>query len=266
MRPNGLRVTRVRVPARRGRRDLREPAQRDERRRRAVPQGGQRRLPARLVVRPRVQPGRRRAAAPGRRQGRPARGRRGPGGGHLARDGGRVHAAARPHRLPHPAGRPGADRVAARARHRALRPRRRRQLPHLHRRRGRPGHGARPGGQRQDAPLRRVQRRRDDPGARGRGRPSSCRAWPPRWRRPASRSGPTSGCARIVPDAVPATEEDFATEFLGAGGGHRGGRRRRRRHRRTSPATARATPRRSSPPTWRRPTASWPRSTRRRCW
>ena len=51
---------------RRGRRDLREPAQRDERRRRAVPQGRQRRLPARLVVRPRLEPrrGRRCCAGP----------------------------------------------------------------------------------------------------------------------------------------------------------------------------------------------------------
>ena len=38
--------------ARRGRRHLREPPQRDQRRRRAVPQGGQRRLPAWLVVAP----------------------------------------------------------------------------------------------------------------------------------------------------------------------------------------------------------------------
>ena len=72
-------------------------------------------------------------------------------------------------RLPHPPGRAGAHRVAARARHRALRPRRRRQLPHLHRRRGRPRHGARPGGERQDAPLRRLQRGGDDPRARARG-------------------------------------------------------------------------------------------------
>ena len=35
----------------------------------------------------RVQPGRRRAAAPGRGQGRPARGRGGARGGHVARDG-----------------------------------------------------------------------------------------------------------------------------------------------------------------------------------
>ena len=69
-------------PARGGRRHLREPAQRHERRRRAVPQGGQRRLPARLVLGHRLQPGRRRAAAAGGRQGRPARGRRGPGRGH----------------------------------------------------------------------------------------------------------------------------------------------------------------------------------------
>ena len=35
-----------------------------------------------------------------------------------------------------------------------------------------------------------------------------------RWARPASRSGPTSGRCAHLPGAVPATEEDFATEFL----------------------------------------------------
>ena len=50
VRPNGLRVTRVRVPLGVVGRHLREPAQRHERRRRAVPQGRERRLPARLVL------------------------------------------------------------------------------------------------------------------------------------------------------------------------------------------------------------------------
>ena len=69
-------------PARRRRRDLREPTERDERRRRAVPQGGQRRLPARLVLGHRLQPGRGRAAAAGRGEGGAARGRRGARRGH----------------------------------------------------------------------------------------------------------------------------------------------------------------------------------------
>ncbi len=57
-----------------------------------------------------------------------------PRGGHIARDGRAVHAAARRHRLPHPEGRQGAHRSDARARHGALRPRRRRQLPRVRRR------------------------------------------------------------------------------------------------------------------------------------
>ena len=50
-RPNGLRIAAGAGAARRGRHHLREPAQRDQRRRRAVPQVGQRRLPAGLVGR-----------------------------------------------------------------------------------------------------------------------------------------------------------------------------------------------------------------------
>ena len=61
--------------ARRGCDHLREPAQRHERRRRAVHQGGQRRVPAGLVGRDRVQPGDRGGAARRAGQGRPARGR-----------------------------------------------------------------------------------------------------------------------------------------------------------------------------------------------
>ncbi len=46
VRPNGLRIEKVRVPLGRRGHHLREPAQRDQRRRRPVPEVGQRRLPA----------------------------------------------------------------------------------------------------------------------------------------------------------------------------------------------------------------------------
>ena len=52
-RPNGLRISRVRVPLGRRGDHLREPPQRHQRRRRAVPEGGQRRVPAGLVRRDR---------------------------------------------------------------------------------------------------------------------------------------------------------------------------------------------------------------------
>ena len=105
-----------------------------------------------------------------RGEGGPARGRRGPGGGHLARDRGRLHAPAGSHRLPHPSWRPGPDRLAPGERHRPVRARRGRQLPRLRRCGGRSLHGAGHRGQRQDAPLRGVQRGRDDPGPCRRGR------------------------------------------------------------------------------------------------
>ena len=55
-RPNGLRIRRVRVPLGRGGHHLREPPQRHQRCRRAVPQVGQRRLPAGLVGGHRLEP------------------------------------------------------------------------------------------------------------------------------------------------------------------------------------------------------------------
>ena len=77
------------------------------------------------------------------------------------------------------------------------------------------------------------------------GRRAAAAAGRARWARPGSRSGATSGCARLLPSATPATEDDFASEFLApvvamavvddVGGGHRT----------TSPVTARVTPRRS---------------------
>ena len=73
VRPNGLRVAAGAGAARRGGDHLREPAQRDERRRRAVPQGGQRRLPAGLGRRPsRSNIAIAAALRDGLRQGRPA--------------------------------------------------------------------------------------------------------------------------------------------------------------------------------------------------
>ena len=63
VRPNGLRVRAGAGAARRGRDHLREPAQRDQRRRRAVPQVGQRRAAAGLVVGHRLQRGHRRRPA-----------------------------------------------------------------------------------------------------------------------------------------------------------------------------------------------------------
>ena len=78
-----------------------------------------------------------------------------------------------------PRGGPVADRLDAGARHRALRDRRRRQLPRLRGRRRRPGHGRGHRGQRQDPAARRVQR--------GRVAPRPPRRWPrpscPAWRR-----------------------------------------------------------------------------------
>ena len=59
----------------------------------------------------------------------------GPGRGHQPGVGRRVHAPPRRHRLPHPPGRAVAHRHHPGARHRALRDRRRRQLPRLRRRR-----------------------------------------------------------------------------------------------------------------------------------
>ena len=147
------------------------------------------------------------------------------------------------HRLPDPAGRPGADRVAARARHGALRARRRRELPRLRRRRGRPRHGARPRRQRQDPALRRVQRGRDAPGPRGvaGGVPAAGR----RRARTGSRSAATSAARAIAArrGAGHARRTSPPSSWT------RWWRSRwsttSTRPSTTSPATARATPRRS---------------------
>ena len=138
--PNGLQIERVRVPLGVVGDHLREPAQRHQRRRRALPEVGQRRAPARLV-------GARCARTSpiadvlrdGARQGRAAR-RRG-----AARRG---HRATRPRSSSCssrdyvdcliPRGGPVAHPEHPRQRHRARHHRRRRQLPRLRRRRRRP--------------------------------------------------------------------------------------------------------------------------------
>ena len=67
-------------------------------------------------------------------------------------------------------------------------------------------------GQRQDPAARGVQRRRDAArprrGGRGLPAPGAPRPWP------GSSWWATSGRGRVLPDVAPATEEDFATEFL----------------------------------------------------
>ena len=103
-RPNGLQIERGPGAARRGRDHLREPAQRHQRRRRAVPQVGQRRAPARVVgarcARTSRSPP---CCATALAKARPARRRGDARRRHRARGRGRGHAAHRLRRLPHPA-------------------------------------------------------------------------------------------------------------------------------------------------------------------
>ena len=100
VRPNGSAHRARAGAARRRRHHLREPAQRHLRRRRAVPQVGQRSVPARLVGRRAVQPGDRGRAARRRDQGGSAGRRRHARRRHVTRGRGGVHASARRHRLP----------------------------------------------------------------------------------------------------------------------------------------------------------------------
>ncbi len=99
-------------------------------------------------------------AARGAAEGRPARRRVGAGGGHHARDGHRVHASAGVDRLSDPARRAVADPFDPRPRDRAVRHRRRRQLPRVRGRFRRSRHGSRDRRQRQDATSVGVQRGR----------------------------------------------------------------------------------------------------------
>ncbi len=145
-------------PPRGGGCHLREPAQRHERRGRAVSEGGQCHHAAGLVERGAVERGHRGLSARGARQGRAARGRRRERGRHEPRGGRPVHAARRRHRLPRAHGGPRADRLGTRPRHGAVRDRRRRQLPRLCRCRCRPRHGPVHRGERQDPAPRCMQR------------------------------------------------------------------------------------------------------------
>ena len=135
-------------------------------------------------------------------------------GGHPPRGRGRVHAPARVDRRADPARRPVADPVDPRERHRPLRDRRRRQLPRLRRRRGRPAHGRSTSSR---TPRRSARRCATPP------RPSSSTGTSP------PRSSPSSSprlegvelvgdeaTQQILGDRVAAlaTDEDYATEFL----------------------------------------------------
>ena len=156
------------------------------------------------------------------------------------RDGGRVHAAARPHRLPRPPGRPGPHRLHARARHRALRARRRRQLPRLRRRGRRPDDGASTSWSTPRPTARGVQRGRAllvhaavadglpaRPGRRprrGRGRAARRRAGAGhrarRHARPPRRTSPPSSSGRRWPSAV-VDDLDAAIDHIARfGSGH----------------------------------------------
>ena len=94
----------------------------------------------------------------GLREGRPAIGQRDARRGHQPRGGGRVHANARRHRLPHPSRRAVAHRQRPRERDSALRHRRRRQLPHLRGRDREPAEGIRDRPEREAATPVGVQR------------------------------------------------------------------------------------------------------------
>ena len=142
-RPNGLEITRVRVPLGviaiiyENRPNVTSDAAG------LVREGRQRGDPARLVDRAAVERRGRVGAARRARQARLARRRGDPRRRHRVRDGNRGHAAHRLRRLPDPARRPVADPEHSRERDRAGDHRRRRQLPRLRRRRGRSRRGAR---------------------------------------------------------------------------------------------------------------------------
>ena len=104
VRPNGLRIEKVQGAPGRGGHNLREPAQRHERRRRPVPQVRQCRLPAGELRCSGLEPGGGGGLAGGLRRRRPPRGLPRARRGHELRVGPGVHAPARGHRLPHPPG------------------------------------------------------------------------------------------------------------------------------------------------------------------
>ena len=150
--------------------DLREPAQRHQRRGGHLREVGQRRVPPGLGERAALEPRHRRDPPRWRGEGRApcrrrrARRRRSPRGR------GRADAAHRCRRLPHPARWPGADPEHPRAHDRPGRHRRRRELPGVRRRACRPRPCARHRREREGQPAERVQRGRDVARARGGGR------------------------------------------------------------------------------------------------
>ena len=171
---------------RRGRDDLRGPAQRDRRRRRDLPQVRQRRAAPRLVVRagPATPRSWRCCATPPSRPASTADVvQLVPGDSHDS-----VKALMRARGLVDvldPARGSGADPLGGRGVDGAGDRDRRRQLPRLRRPRGRPRQGARDRAQRQDPAHQRLQRRRVAAGARRRRARRSCRGWWPRCRTPA---------------------------------------------------------------------------------
>ena len=213
--------------ARRGRDHLREPAQRHQRRRRDLPEVGQRRrscagsataLRSNLAIAEVLRDGRDQGRA-SRRRGA-ARRRRPPRGG------GRAHAAHRRRRLPDPPRWPVAHPEHPRPRHRARGHRRRRQLPRLRRRVGRPRPGARHRRERQDAAGRACATRPSRSSCTRRWPTRSCPACAKRSPSRASSSSATRAPVRAGPAMGVATDDDFAARVPRAEA-ERGGRRRR---------------------------------------
>ena len=180
-RPNGLEITRVRVPLGviaiiyENRPNVTSDAAGP------VREVGQRGDPARLVDRAALERRGRVGAARRARQARPARRRGDPRRRHRVRDRDRGHAAHRLRRLPDPAWRPVADPEHSRERDRAGDHRRRRQLPRLRRRGRRSRRGADDRRQRQDPAHERVQHApsrwsctRRSPTRSSRGSPTRC--------------------------------------------------------------------------------------------
>ena len=142
---------------------------------------------------------------------------------------------------------------------------RRRQLPRLRRRGGRPRQGAGDRAQRQDPAHQRLQRRRVAAGARRRRRRLPAAAsWPP-CRTPGSPSTATTAFAAY--DGVVAGHRRGLRRRVPLPRHLRGRRARPRRGDRAHPAVLQpVTPRRSSPRTRPRPGTSPRPSTRPRCW
>ena len=194
VRPNGLRIERVRVP-------LGVVAIIYENRPNVTSdaaglclKSGNAGFPAGLVGRHQLEHRHRPGAAGGVRRGGAPGGLPDPGRGHQPCGRGDLHAAARLGGRADPAWRTVAHRLDPRARHGALRDRRRRQLPRLRRRIGRPGHGGAHRRERQDPASFGVQRSRVSAGPRRRSPTPSCPDSPPS--STGSSSSPTSGAGR----------------------------------------------------------------------